>query len=158
AAGRVPVFAPRGVAVGDLLRRAAAGPPVSGAAPRPVSGGPVTGPDQPRIRMYRHGLGDCILLTLPRPRGGPGHVLIDCGVLGTGPRRMAAVAEDLHRTTGGRLDVVVATHAHWDHVSGFVQARGLFDQMDIGEVWLPWTEDPNDPAAAAVRARRRHAL
>src|SRR5436190_12433303 len=37
-----------------------------------------------RIRMYRHGLGDCFLLSFPNPGGKDVHVMIDCGVvLGT---------------------------------------------------------------------------
>ena len=42
-----------------------------------------------RVRMYRQGLGDCFLLSFPRP-GGESHVLIDCGVLdGTADPRPA---------------------------------------------------------------------
>jgi hypothetical protein len=37
-----------------------------------------------KIRMYRQGLGDCFLVTLPRKEGKPFFMLVDCGVvLGT---------------------------------------------------------------------------
>ena len=72
------------------------------------------------------------------------HMLIDCGVLkGTedGKARMQAIVRDIAQTTAGRLDVLVVTHEHWDHVSGFVQAEDEFKQLSIGEVWLAWTEN-----------------
>src|SRR5262249_15398001 len=33
------------------------------------------------VRMYRQGLGDCFLITLPKPNGDPWRMLIDCGVI-----------------------------------------------------------------------------
>jgi hypothetical protein len=114
-----------------------------------------------RVRMYRHGLGDCFLLAFPRPKGGEFSVLIDCGViLGTpdpGPT-MRAVAEDIVAATGNRVDVLVVTHEHWDHVSGFVQVKDLFDALDVGQVWMAWTEDPRDATARQLRRDRAQAL
>jgi len=111
------------------------------------------------VRMYRQGLGDCFLLTFAGKKG-PVHMLIDCGVLlGTADAKamMTRVAEDIKKATGGdkaRLDVVVATHEHWDHLSGFVQARDVFDQIKMGEVWLAWTEDPTNARAQELRQER----
>jgi hypothetical protein len=103
-----------------------------------------------RIRMYCQGLGDCFLLTFPRTgdTSTEFHVLIDCGVIaGTENARekMNAVAEDIFTATGGHLDLLVATHEHWDHVSGFNQARAVFDRFTIDHIWMGWTEDPKDP-------------
>jgi hypothetical protein len=113
------------------------------------------------VRMYRQGLGDCFLLAFP-PAGDPGegpyYVLIDCGVLVGTPdaaAKMEAVAKDLLRTTGGHIDLLIATHQHWDHLSGFVQATEVFDQINFGEVWVAWTEDRRDDLAEQLR-RRRH--
>ncbi len=118
-----------------------------------------------RIRMYCQGLGDCFLLTFPRSGGERPefHFLIDCGVIaGTqdGAEIVQAVVEDIFATTGGHLDLVAATHEHWDHVSGFNQARARFAQFTIDAVWLGWTEDPKDPKdliknrAAKIKAVR----
>jgi Metallo-beta-lactamase superfamily len=112
-----------------------------------------------RIRIYRQGLGDCFLLSFPRGRGTHTHMLIDCGVvLGTGEPGavMTQVAEDVKATTGGKLDVLVITHEHWDHLSGFDerQARAIFDKMEIGELWLGWTEDEGDDLANRLREER----
>lgn len=110
-----------------------------------------------RVRMYRQGLGDCFLLRFPRANGQPFHLVIDSGVImGTSEPgiRMSEVAEDIKRETGGKIDALVVTHEHWDHVSGFKQAREVWRQMDIAEVWLAWTEDPKHPLAKKLRQER----
>src|SRR5437016_2477312 len=74
-----------------------------------------------RVRMYRHGLGDCFLLSFPKQEGGQFHVLIDCGLISvaSNPKEMMTrVANNIARESGGHLDLVVLTHEHWDHVSG----------------------------------------
>jgi hypothetical protein len=115
------------------------------------------------VRMYRQGLGDCFLLAFATGAGRPFYMLIDCGVLmGTedAAGKMRRVAESLRDSTGGHIDVLVATHQHWDHLSGFdpAQARDVFDQIAIGEVWVAWTEDPEDPVASGLRRQRETAL
>lgn len=104
-----------------------------------------------RIRMYRQGLGDCFLLTLPRQDRDPFYMLIDFGLLLGGRREgveLTDVVADLKRTTKGKLDVVAVTHEHWDHVSGFVEVKEAFKRsLTVGEVWMAWTEDPDDSLA-----------
>ena len=114
-----------------------------------------------KIRMYRQGLGDCFLITLSQNTGQPFYMLIDCGVIvGTANAAtlMNKVVDDISETTGGRLDVLVATHEHWDHLSGFVQAQAAFEALKIGEVWLAWTEDPSDELARKLRGERGQLL
>ncbi|HYE33988.1 MBL fold metallo-hydrolase [Methylocaldum sp.] len=116
--------------------------------------------DEIAVRMYRQGLGDCFLLTFPG-RERPVYMLIDCGLmLGTEKQleKMQAVAEDIRATTGGRLDVVIATHEHWDHLSGFIQAKEVFEKIEIGELWLAWTEDPDNELAQKLRRERKAAF
>ncbi len=119
--------------------------------------------------MYRHGLGDCLLVTLPRTDRSdrPFYLMIDCGVvLGTSEPApvMARVMQDIRDTTGGEIDVLAVTHEHWDHVSGFVQARDIFSPADkdkrfkIGELWLAWTEDPTDDLTKELRKEKGLAL
>ena len=111
-----------------------------------------------KVRMYRHGLGDCFLIRLPRKGRGVYTIMIDCGViLGTPDPAaiMTDVIRDIAAETGGKIDLLVATHEHWDHLSGFIQAQAEFDKLDIGEVWFAWTEDPED--ALAQKYRREHA-
>ena len=60
--------------------------------------------------------------------------------------------------TDKHLDVLVVTHEHWDHVSGFVQARAAFEALAIDAVWFAWTEDPKDPLATRLRKEREDKL
>jgi hypothetical protein len=102
------------------------------------------------IRCYCHGLGDCMLLKLPRKGGGDFWMLIDCGIHSAasgGSQIMRNVAADIAATTGGRLDVVVGTHEHWDHLSAFLQAAEAFEGITVGEVWFSWAENPADEQA-----------
>ena len=120
------------------------------------------------IRMYRQGLGDCFLLTFRGESDKPIHMLIDCGVWDSDAetmRRMAKVIASVATTTNSHLDLLVVTHEHWDHVSGFLQGEADFRRMTIDHVWLAWTEDPNDAVArklkreyAATRAKLKVAL
>jgi beta-lactamase superfamily II metal-dependent hydrolase len=107
--------------------------------------------------MYNVGFGDSFLLTFPAPDR-PRKVLVDCGVhpSGPGPRRMAEVVDrivaDVTEDGTPRIDLVIATHRHADHVSGF-QSRS-WDQVEVGEVWMPWTEHPTDPEARRIREKQ----
>lgn len=71
---------------------------------------------------------------------------------------MREVATHILESTGGQVDVLVATHEHWDHLSGFEQARDLFEKLKVGEVWVAWTEDPEDPVSRSLRRDRATAL
>jgi hypothetical protein len=107
------------------------------------------------VRMYRQGLGDCFLLAFPTGQAGQAfYMLIDCGVvLGTpgAVAKMKEVATDIAAATGGDIHLLVTTHEHWDHLSGFIQARDVFQQMRIHNLWLAWTEDPTDKLANQLR-------
>lgn len=105
--------------------------------------------------MYNVGFGDAFLLLFP-DRDRPRRVLVDCGMhsMGPGPRKMKEVVKQIVRDTTdadgkSRIDVVVATHRHQDHVSGFSQP--LWSKVEVGEVWMPWTEHPIDPQARRIR-------
>lgn len=108
-----------------------------------------------KVRMYRQGLGDCFLLTFTENEKDC-HLLIDCGVIqGTenAAAKMTQVAASIGEITNNRIDVVAVTHEHWDHVSGFIQAKEVFDEMEFGEVWAGWTENLSDPFAAELQNR-----
>jgi beta-lactamase superfamily II metal-dependent hydrolase len=111
-----------------------------------------------KVRMYRQGLGDCFFVTLPRTNGKPYYLLIDCGVIiGTSDAasKMESVVNNVIAATGGHLDLLVITHEHWDHLSGFVQAKDLFAKLKIDKIWFAWTEDPNDALAKKLRSERQ---
>lgn len=111
----------------------------------PASNG--TGEAPPlRVRMYRVGLGDCFLLSFGKGAAAR-HMLIDCGTLGNPKIQIAKVLEDIQEETDGQLEVLVATHAHKDHVSGFNSKLIKEGGLKVKQVWMAWTEDPADPLA-----------
>lgn len=130
------------------------------AAPAARPGKQTTANARVRIRLYRHGLGDCMLLRFAGEESGETfNVLIDCGLITVADEpkdKMQKVANDIRQACNGRLDVVVMTHEHWDHVSGFhpSQARDVLASMEIGEVWYGWTEDPRNELGQRLRAER----
>jgi len=108
-----------------------------------------------RVRMYNVGFGDCFLLFIPDADRDL-KVLIDCGMhpQGQGEHPIAEVVgqviEDVREADGvPRIDVVVATHRHQDHVSGFIDSA--WGEVEVREVWMPWTEDRQNPEASRLR-------
>jgi hypothetical protein len=103
--------------------------------------------------MYRQGFGDCFLLKLQDDGSADAHyVLIDCGLAAGAPSQMPAVIANLAATTN-HLDAVVATHDHYDHLSGF-NDMSKFGGVTIDKLWLAWTEDDTDPLAQAIKSAR----
>jgi hypothetical protein len=110
------------------------------------------GPTQATIFSYRVGFGDAFLVRFDYPDR-PRHLLIDFGTTGqpkdTENTLMANVARDIAEKCGGRLEAVVATHRHADHISGFAtKADGsgsgdIIRALDIDTVIQPWTEAPD---------------
>ncbi|MBI3915523.1 MAG: hypothetical protein HY322_00755 [Betaproteobacteria bacterium] len=128
-------------------------------APKPRSRKKTPG-GQVLVRMYRHGLGDCFLLRFPKEGGNSSFtVLIDCGLIGVAkdPKpTMQKVVASIAEGCGSRIDIAVMTHEHWDHASGFStqQAQDAFDNIDVGEVWYAWTEDPENELGKKLRKER----
>lgn len=146
-------------------------PPMRKAAVAPQKSAPLLAPNSPakyrvRIRMYRQGLGDCFLLTFPRSKEQAFNILIDCGALARNKTFMSGIVEHIRDTVRGdatnkkaRLDVVIGTHEHKDHVSGFNQARHIFNNdFEFGSVWLAWTENLSNPEILKIKQTRKMAL
>jgi hypothetical protein len=107
--------------------------------------------------MYRVGFGDCFLLSLPAG-GKQRHILIDCGAHFADLHTIPGVVADIAAETDGELAVVVASHIHKDHVSGFVTCRKEFANFKVGEVWLPWTANPEDVKAGRLWSKQEELL
>lgn len=104
-----------------------------------------------RIRMYRVGFGDFFLVTLTTSDGDK-HILIDCGVHAGDVGSIAAAVADMATLTQSTLSLVIMTHRHADHISGFARCKTLFAQFSVGRVWMPWFENPANPKASAFQA------
>jgi hypothetical protein len=110
-------------------------------------------PSKLTVRVYNVGFGDCFLLTFQyaaRDR----HVLIDFGSTGNVGESglLLRIAKDISKRCTGKLDAVVATHRHRDHVNGFAtrkDGRGPGDIIAACRPELvvqPWTEHPEAPS------------
>jgi beta-lactamase superfamily II metal-dependent hydrolase len=93
-----------------------------------------------RVRMFRVGFGDFFLLSITTTRG-QSHILIDCGVhakdLGSIREAVTQMAQDCDN----KLALVIMTHRHADHISGFGSCSDIFGKIEVGRVWMPWFED-----------------
>jgi len=113
------------------------------------------------VRHYCQGIGDCHLLTFPKADGTVFRMLIDCGIHSSvkgGSIIIDEIVADIKAVTGGKIDVLVVTHEHWDHVSGFSTAAEIFKDFTVGEVWMAWTENPAEPLAAQFDKYKGQAL
>jgi beta-lactamase superfamily II metal-dependent hydrolase len=98
---------------------------------------------QIELRMYNVGFGDCFLLRIPAADG-ERRMLVDCGYHSQGKGDFSDVdlVQQIQNDLEGKpLDVVVATHRHQDHISGFGETK-LWENIAVEEVWLPFTADP----------------
>src|SRR5439155_6545874 len=87
-------------------------------------------------------------------------MLIDCGVHSSvkgGSDIIDRVVADIATQTR-HLDVIVVTHEHTDHLSGFATAAEAFKAFTVGEVWMAWTEKPGDLQARQIDKYKQQAL
>ena len=126
-------------------------------------------PNKIEIYAYNVYFGDCFLMLFKYPDNTQKSVLIDFGSTGKGKHkkegeaeievdesdemkkdttgeRLLKVAKDIQEKCEGKLDVVVATHRHKDHIYGFglKEAGKIIIDCKPGVVIQPWTEDPED--------------
>ena len=115
-------------------------------------------PTRVHVRMYRVGFGDSFLITFDYRSALPDgrrqrHVLVDCGTTRQDPEgpTLADVAGLISEHCAGKLDVLVVTHRHADHLSAFQAAdtATIMDRLEPDLVVRPWTDNPAAPIDAA---------
>ena len=110
------------------------------------------------VRMFCQGLGDCFLITIPQKGPRPYSIMIDCGLAMNTPKQeqiMSKVVQSIAALTSGVVDLLVVTHEHWDHVSGFVQAADDLkpEKLKFLHLWWGWTENPDDDLAKQLKLK-----
>lgn len=130
--------------------------------------GPTARPQRVSVRAYQVGFGDCFLLSFSYQRALPDgrnerHVMLDFGST-RWPKHSATrytdIAQSIAERTGGKLDALVITHRHKDHLAGFAddQAAATIAALEPALVVRPWTEIPDDAvgetAGRGERSRR----
>ncbi len=99
--------------------------------------------DRVVIRMYRMGTGDCFTIKFMKGRTVSFKLMIDCGCWQGGTDHMEPFVKELKRDVKEKLDAIVVTHEHKDHVSGFESCKDLFTdgQFETKQIWMAWTEE-----------------
>jgi beta-lactamase superfamily II metal-dependent hydrolase len=134
---------------GTGSRRKAAGKTPS--APNPGSAAGSGPPGSLRVRMFRVGFGDFFLISVPGPVGMK-HILVDCGVHAGDAHSIQSAVAQLAKDTNSHLSLIVMTHRHADHISGFATCRDAFANFTVDRVWMSWFENPANARASAFQA------
>ena len=123
---------------------------------------PSSEPSGVTVRMFCHGLGDCFLISIPQGGTRPYVILIDCGIaMGTASetelmKRVTRKIVDLTKDAASKkstVDLLVVTHEHRDHVSGFIQGADELAPIEFKKVWFAWTENRQDALANELRLK-----
>jgi beta-lactamase superfamily II metal-dependent hydrolase len=104
-----------------------------------------------RVRMYRIGFGDFFLVTIPSSPTAK-HILIDCGVHSVDTHSIGAAVADMAGETGSQLALIIVTHRHADHVTGFSKCKEVFQKFKVERIWMSWYENDKDTSAVALQA------
>jgi len=107
-----------------------------------------------KFRMYNTGsVGDCLLLLFMKDKTIAFKMMIDCGGWNTNSAAITPCVKDINTICNGEIDLLVVTHQHEDHVSGFNQARSEFEKIKVKEVWMSWIENKKDAIAIVLKDR-----
>jgi beta-lactamase superfamily II metal-dependent hydrolase len=105
------------------------------------------------VRIYSVGFGDCIYVRVPDD-GTHFHMLIDCGTSASAGT-LIPILDDVRsmlppdRSGKKRLDLLVATHPHPDHIKGF--RPEWFEDVQVERIWLSLFMKPDHPQAKRMR-------
>jgi beta-lactamase superfamily II metal-dependent hydrolase len=121
--------------------------------------------DKLLIRAYNVELGDCIYCRIPDERVAQTgdrdfHMLVDCRSWGSFAALKTAIE---HLKTGlpdaghgkTRLDLLVVTHEHKDHIAGF--DADLFSDLSIAHIWMSTAMNRDHPQSQKTFALQDYA-
>ena len=110
--------------------------------------------DQIVLRMYRIGTGDCFTLKFMKAGTVSFTMMIDCGSCKGDSAYFTRFVNLINtKDINGKIDVLVISHEHLDHIIGFSRAQAEFKKITIGQVWIGWTEDPTNVLAHTLKTK-----
>ncbi|MDB5285887.1 MAG: hypothetical protein JWR05_836 [Mucilaginibacter sp.] len=110
---------------------------------------------QAKVRMYRMGTGDCFIVKFYATEKEKFTMMIDCGVWRRSTAELRPYMEDLKKYVNGKVDLLIVTHEHVDHVSVFDLCKDVFiNDFEVKKVWMAWTED--DSLAEIDKWKKEH--
>jgi beta-lactamase superfamily II metal-dependent hydrolase len=119
--------------------------------------------DRVTIRMYRLGTGDCFTIKFMKGRTVSFKLMIDCGCWQGDRDHVEPFMTELKRDVEDKVDALVVTHEHKDHVYGFEKCQDLFakGQFEAKQIWMAWTEEDGNTSVEkwkTVYGQKRMAL
>lgn len=99
--------------------------------------------DRVEIRMYRMGTGDCFTLKFMKGSTVSFKLMIDCGCWKGDQNHVASFVSKLKDNINNKVDALVVTHEHKDHVYGFEACKDQFAKgnFETKQIWMAWTEE-----------------
>ncbi len=114
--------------------------------------------DTINVRMFRMGTGDFFILTIFNKEAQtkdqnliPFKIMIDCGCIHGSKEDFEKTVRDLADYVDNKIDLLIVTHEHADHINGFEKASEIFETIVFDEVWFSWTENKEDDFANNLR-------
>ncbi len=97
------------------------------------------------IRMYGTGTGDCFILKFFSDKTETFTMMIDGGTWKGTKSHLAEYVKDIKKYINNKLDLLVITHEHKDHVYLFDACSDLFiNDFNVDQIWMAWSEDDDD--------------
>lgn len=101
-------------------------------------------PKEIKVTMYNVGFGDCFLVSFKYSEKKIIKILIDCGSSTLKKNQMLKVVDKILLDTESKVDAIVITHRHSDHLSAFNDNTigKKLEKLNPEIVIQPWTEHP----------------
>ena len=98
------------------------------------------------VHMYKMGTGDCFVLKFYANDEITFKMLIDCGYWTRKRDEVSPFLDMLKQDVEDHVDVLVVTHEHTDHVSGFEAGKDKFTNgFTVENIWMSWIEKDGEP-------------
>lgn len=107
------------------------------------------------VRMYCMGTGDCFIVKLFAGEKESYKIMIDCGVWSGSAAHLRPFMDDLKKYVNKKVDLLIVTHEHLDHVSVFEACKDLFTKdFTVDKIWMGWSE--NDSLSRIKKWKTEH--